>query len=91
MKAVRATRQDVAVIAEMHSSRPFNLEVIVERWNDQTPRTFGTPDTLEHVYLVIEKLFGPNRVHRIGSLTMRQDFVSPDRMSRLGRFPERGP
>jgi serine/threonine protein kinase len=91
MKAVRASRRDVDVIVEMHRAKPFDLELIVERSNDQVLRSYGSLETLEHTYLIIEKLFGPNRVHLVGSLTMRQDFISPGATSRLSRFPERGP
>jgi hypothetical protein len=91
MKAVRANRRDVDAIVEMHGAKPFDLELIVERSNDQVLRSYGNLETLEHVYLIIEKLFGPNRVHRVGALTMRQDFISPGATSRLGKFPERGP
>jgi len=91
MKAVRGSRRDVDVILEMHRVKPFDLELIVERSNDQVLRSYGNLETLEHVYLIIEKLFGPNRVHRVGSLTMRQDFLPPGAKSRLGRFPERDP
>jgi serine/threonine protein kinase len=75
MKAVRASRRDVDVIVEMHRAFPFDLEVIVERSNEQSPRAFGNLETLAHVGLLVEKLFGPNRVHRVGSLTMRRDFL----------------
>jgi serine/threonine protein kinase len=91
MKAVRASRRDVDAIVEMHRAKPFDLELIVERSNDQVLRSYGNLETLEHTYLIIEKLFGPNRVHRVGALTMRQDFISPGATSRLSRFPERGP
>lgn len=83
MKAVRAARQDVDVLEEMHRAQPFDLEVIVERCNDQNLRSFGSLDTLEHVCLIIERLFGPNRVHRFGGLSMRQDFVPPEKTSSL--------
>ncbi len=79
MMAVRASRRDMEVVAEMHRAMPFDLEILVERWNDQTLRAFGNLETLEHVSLIIERLFGPNRVHRVGSLTMRQDFAAPER------------
>jgi hypothetical protein len=91
MKAVRASRRDVDVIVEMHRAKPFDLELLVERSNDQVLRSYGNLETLEHIYLIIEKLFGPGRVHRVGSLTMRQDFIDPGKPSRLGRFLERGP
>ena len=91
MKAVRGSRRDLDVIVEMHRTNPFDLEVIVERSNDQTPRTFGSLETLEHLCLFIEKLFGPNRVHRLAALSMRQDFSRSGGQARMGRFPERGP
>jgi hypothetical protein len=78
MMSLRATRQDIEVIDEMHRASPFDLEAVVERCNGQTLRSFGNLEILEHVCFIIEKLFGPNRVHRIGALSMRQDFGAAD-------------
>lgn len=91
MKAIRASRRDLDVIVEMHRAKPFDVEVIVERWNDQVPRTFEGMDAVEHLCLIIEKLFGPNRVRRLAGLTLRRDFAPSTGQSGVGRFPARGP
>jgi serine/threonine protein kinase len=71
MKAVRAERSDVAVIEEMHTAKQFDMELVVDLFNDQTSISLGNLDTLNNVYFIIERLFGPNHVRRVGALTKR--------------------
>jgi len=39
MKAVRAQRHDVDVIEEMHQARPFDLDTLVERFDNEMGQT----------------------------------------------------
>ena len=65
MKAGRASAHDLRVLAEIHRARPFDVDIIIDRYNDRaTP--FGA--SVQHI---IQQLFGPmpNAVRRIDVLT----------------------
>ena len=65
MKAGRASAHDLRVLAEMHRARPFDVDIIIDRYNDRTT-PFGAS-----VQDIIRQLFGqmPNAVRRIDVLT----------------------
>jgi hypothetical protein len=43
----------------------------VQSCNEESFGVLRNFETLEHVYLIVEKLFGPKHVRRFGGLTMR--------------------
>ena len=66
MKAVRAARHDEEVIQEMHEAEPFDLEVIVKRYNEEMGQVIGDHRILDQkLQLILEKLFGPQSARRI--------------------------
>lgn len=67
MKAVRAARHDEEVIQEMHEAEPFDLEIIVKRYNEEMGQIIGDHRILDQkLQLIVEKLFGPKSARRIG-------------------------
>jgi hypothetical protein len=66
MKAARASGHDVAVLTEMHRSRPFDLDLIIDRFNSHSRELPGPT-----VQRIIQRLFGeiPHAVHRLDYLT----------------------
>jgi len=74
MKAVRAANHDLQVIEDMHRVKPFNLERILERYNDcmgGVIRATGPEIFDRHLRLIIEKLFGKRNVRSTLGFTMR--------------------
>jgi serine/threonine-protein kinase len=74
MKAVRAGQHDLQVIADIHQVKPFNLERILERYNDcmgGVIRAIGPEIFDRHLRLIIEKLFGKRKVRSTLGFTMR--------------------
>jgi hypothetical protein len=67
MKAVRAARHDEEVLQEMHEAEPFDLETIVERYNEEMGQAIGDHRILDQqIQLIVEKLFGGKSVRRFG-------------------------
>ena len=72
MKAVRAARHDEEVIQEMHEAEPFDLEVIVKRYNEEMGQVIGDHRILDQkIQLILEKLFGPQSARRIWKANKR--------------------
>jgi hypothetical protein len=72
MKAARAARHDEEVIVEMHKAEPFNLETIIERYNEEMGHAIGDPKIQDQkIALIVEKLFGAKSVRRIGTSSKR--------------------
>jgi hypothetical protein len=72
MKAVRAARHDEEVIQEMHQAEPFDLEIIVERYNEEMGQAIGDHKILDQqIQLIVEKLFGGKSVRRFGKAAKR--------------------
>jgi hypothetical protein len=69
-KLARAARHDLEVIEEMHRAKPFDLQVVVERYNDEIVRTFGGNDHYHRqLQLLIDRLFGARSFRRLAKLT----------------------
>lgn len=65
MKAVRASRHDEEVIQEMHEVQPFDLETIVQRYDEEMGQAIGDHQILDlKLELIIEKLFGAGAARR---------------------------
>jgi hypothetical protein len=72
MKALRAARHDEEVIQEMHQVEPFDLETIVERYNNEMDQAVGNHDIFDQqIQLIVEKLFGGKSVRRFGKTAKR--------------------
>jgi hypothetical protein len=69
MKLVRASRHDVQVLEEMHAYRPFDIDAIIEKYND-SPRLDRIGRQLQ---VVMHRLFGEaaKGLRRLGRLTRR--------------------
>ena len=68
MKAVRAQRQDVDAIKEMHQVQPFDLETLVERFDNEMGQAMIDPKIFEIQFLhIIERLFGLKDADRVGA------------------------
>jgi hypothetical protein len=67
MKAVRSSRHDDEVIQEMHQAEPFDLETIVERYNEEMGQAIGDHDILDQkIELLLEILFGERGRRKVG-------------------------
>jgi hypothetical protein len=67
MKTVRAMRHDEEVLQEMHHAEPFNLDIIVERYNTEMGQAIGDHNILDQkIALIVEKLFGGRSTRRFG-------------------------
>jgi hypothetical protein len=77
MMASEGAREDLRFIEEMHSARPFDIDVMVECCNDSNQYVYRNVQTLERVCLIIERLFGPNRAHIWGIVSTRIYAESP--------------
>ena len=53
MKAVRAQRHDVDVIEEMHEAQPFDLDTLVERFDNEIGQAMIDPRQFELQFLYI--------------------------------------
>jgi hypothetical protein len=72
MKAVRASRHDEEVIQEMHRVEPFDLDTIVQRYDEEMGQAIGDHKILDlKLELIIEKLFGATAARRIGKSKRR--------------------
>jgi len=75
MKALRAAENDLQVIKEMHKAKPFHLETIIERYNDEMGQAVralgGHPIFDQRIRRVLEMLFGGKYVRGSGRLTMQ--------------------
>jgi serine/threonine protein kinase len=64
MKMLRASDRDVQAIEEMHRARAFNLEQIVERYNNEIGLAISSDEaSYRRLQQVIEVLFGVGRKH----------------------------
>jgi hypothetical protein len=74
MKVLRAWDHDLKVIAEMHQAKPFDLDILVDRYNDHMDwplRSLGGHERFDRqIRLVFERLFGVKHVRHAGRLTM---------------------
>jgi len=68
MKSKRASRHDIAVVEEMHAHKPFDLEIVIERFNENP----ALDQFHQQIELVVKKLFGDasRRLRHTGRLTM---------------------
>ena len=75
MKALRAAKQDLQVIEEMHKTKPFDLETIVERYNFSMRlaiQALGGHQIFDQcIRAILEMLFGGRYVRASGLLTMK--------------------
>jgi hypothetical protein len=56
----------------MHQAKPFDLEMIVERCNNEVSHAVGNHDIFEQrIKLIVEKLFGGKSVRRLGKAAKR--------------------
>lgn len=67
MKALRAAKHDEEVIQEMHQAEPFDLETIVDRYNNEMDHAVGDHDIFDQkIQLIVEKLFDSKNARRLG-------------------------
>ena len=67
MKAVRAARHDLEVLEEMHRAKPFKLDVLVERFDNEMGQATIDPGIFKLQFLhIIERLFGPSSARTVG-------------------------
>ena len=67
MKAVRAARHDVQVLQQMHEAEPFQLDVLLDRFEREMQQATIDPKILELQFAyIIETLFGPTEAHKVG-------------------------
>jgi hypothetical protein len=67
MKAMRSSKHDEEVLQEMHKVEPFDLEMIVTRYNEEMSQAIGDHKILDlHIQLLVEKLFGGKSIRRFG-------------------------
>ncbi len=75
MKALRAAKHDLQVIEEMHSAKPFDLEIIVERYNFSMRLAIqalgGHQIFDQRIQAILEMLFGGRYIRGSGLLTMK--------------------
>ena len=68
MKAVRAARHDLEVLEEMHRVKPFKLDVLVERFDNEMGQATIDPQVFRLQFLhIIERLFGPESARNVGA------------------------
>jgi hypothetical protein len=68
MKAVRAQRHDVDVIEEMHEAQPFDLDTLVERFDNEMGQAMIDPRQFELQFLyIVERLFGAKSAQHVGA------------------------
>jgi hypothetical protein len=67
MKAVRAARHDVQVLPQMHEAEPFQLDVLLNRFEQEMGQAIIDPKILELQFAyIIETLFGPAVARKVG-------------------------
>jgi hypothetical protein len=72
MKAACEGMDNIQLIEEMHRARPFDLQKLVGRYNDEIRQAIYSPRFLDdQLHLIIQRLFGKSSVRRRGSLTWR--------------------
>jgi hypothetical protein len=66
MKAVRAARHDVEVLQQVHKAQPFQLDLLLERFNREMGQAIIDPKILELQFAhIIEVLFGPAAAKKV--------------------------
>ena len=67
MKAVRAARHDVEVLQQMHDAEPFQLDVLLDRFEREMQQATIDPKILELQFAyIIETLFGTTEARKVG-------------------------
>ena len=67
MKAVRAARHDVQVLHQMHQTEPFQLDVVLDRFEREMGQAIIDPKILRLQFTyIIESLFGSDAARKVG-------------------------